>query len=202
MLKRISTSKVMNLSRFLWVAGSVTFWSGSVWAQLLPPASDDVKLRVTQQELDEDAAGRSEKAHAEALAGQFTVDPSVVEHLRTSKQGWGEIAIRLGVAQELTKTDPKTYPTMTEAMQKVGDLRMQKMGWSAIGKELGLALEPVVTEVQRVRQEMRAEAKRAATEAVVTPERALEQSQSEQTSQSRRAEKTQRPKRSEKPQRP
>jgi len=159
-------------------------------------------LRVTQQELDEDAAGRSEKAHAEALAGQFTVDPSVVEHLRTSKQGWGEIAIRLGVAQELTKTDPKTYPTMTEAMQKVGDLRMQKMGWSAIGKELGLALEPVVTEVQRVRQEMRAEAKRAATEGVVTPERALEQSQSEQTSQSRRAEKTQRPKRSEKPQRP
>jgi len=169
---------------------------------LLPPASDDVKLRVTQQELDEDAAGRTEKVHAAALAKQFKVDPSVVEHLRTSKQGWGEIAIRLVVAQELTKTDPKTYPTMTEAMQKVGELRTQRMGWSAIGKELGLALGPVVSDVQRVRQEMRAEAKRAATEGVVTPERALERSQTEQASQSDRTEKTQRPKRPEKPQSP
>ena len=192
----------MNLSRFLWVAGSVTFWSGSVWAQLLPPASDDVKLRVTQQELDEDAAGRTEKAHAEAMAKQFKVEPSVVEHLRNSKLGWGEIAIRLGLARELTKTDPKTYPTMTEAMQKIGDLRMQKKGWSAIGKELGLALGPVLSDVQRVRQEMRAEAKRAATEGLVTPERALERSQSEQTSQSGGTEKTQRPKRAEKPPRP
>lgn len=87
-------------------------------------------------------------------------------------------------------------------MQKIGDLRMQKMGWGAIGKELGLALGPVVSDVQRVRQEMRAEAKRAATEGLVTPERALERSQSEQTSQSDRAEKSQRPKRAEKPQRP
>ena len=91
---------------------------------------------------------------------------------------------------------------MAIALQKVGDLRMQKMGWDAIAKELGLALGPVISEVQRVRQEMRAEAKRAATEGLVTPERALERSQTEQASQSDRAEKTQRPKRSEKPQRP
>jgi hypothetical protein len=201
MPNRISRSKVMILSHLL-VAGSVVFWWGSVFAQLLPPASDDVKLRVVQQELDEDAAGRTQKAHAEALAKHFKVEPSVVEHLRTSKQGWGEIAIRLGIAQELTKTNPKTYPTMGDAMQKVGDLRTQQMGWGAIAKELGLALGPVVSEVQRVRQDMRAEAKRAATEGVVTPERALEQSQTEQASQSDRSEKTQRPKRIEKPQRP
>ena len=198
----ISKSKVMNLSQVLWITGSVTFWWGSLSAQLLPPASEDVKLRVTQQELDEDAAGRSEKAQAEALARQFKVEPSAVENLRNSKQGWGEIGIRLGLAQGLTKADPKTYPTIAKALQKVGDLRTQKMGWDAIANELGLALGPVISEVQRVRQEMRVEAKRAATEGVVTPERALERSQTEQASQSDRADKTQRPKRTEKLQRP
>ena len=191
----------MTLSRLLWVAGSAVFWWGSVFAQLLPPASDDVKLRVTQQELDEDAAGRAQNAHAAALAKQFKVEPSVVENLQASKQGWGEIAIRLGVAQELTKTDPKTYPTMVEAVRKVRDLRTQNMAWGAIAKDLGLSLGPVVSEVQRVRQDMRAEAKRAATEGVVAPAQALEQSQTEQASQSHRTGKTKRPKRAEQPQR-
>src|SRR5262249_235799 len=158
----ISKSNVMNLSQILWITGSVTFWWGSLSAQLLPPASDDVKLRVVQQELDEDAAGRSEQAQAEALARQFKVEPSLVGRLRSLKQGWGEIGIRLGLAQGLTKADPKTYPTMAKALQKVSILRTQKMGWDAIAKELGLALGPVISEMQRVRQEMRAEAKRVA----------------------------------------
>ena len=192
----------MVLSLFLWVAGSLIFGWGSVFAQLLPPASDDVKLRVTQQELDEDAAGRTQKAHAEALAKQFKVDPSVVVTLRASKHGWGEIAIRLAMAQELTKTDSKTYPTLDEAMRRIGDLRTQKMGWGAIGKELGLALGPVVSEVQRVRQEMRAEAKRTATEGVITPRQALERSQTEKASQSDQADRTQRPRPTEKSQSP
>ena len=184
----------MILSRILWVMGLVMFGWGTVFAQLLPPASDDVKLRVTQQELDEDAAGRMPKAHADALARQFKVEPSVVENLRTSKQGWGEIAIRLGLAQELAKTDPKNYPTMAEAIQKIGDLRTKKMGWGAIAKELGLTLGPVVNEVQRVRQEMRAEAKKAATEGVITPGQASERAKTEKASQSDRAQKAQRPK--------
>lgn len=192
----------MVLSHFLWVAGSLIFGWGSAFAQLLPPASDDVNLRVTQRELDEDAAGRIQKAHGEALAKQFKVDPSVVETLRASKQGWGEIAIRLAMAQELTKTDSKTYPTLAEAVRRIGDLRTQKMGWGAIGKELGLALGPVVNEVQRVRQEMRAETKRAATEGVVTPGQALERSQAERASQSGHADKTQRPRRTKESQRP
>jgi hypothetical protein len=194
MLNPVLMRKVMISFRILWVTGLVMCGWGSIFAQLLPPASDDVKLRVTQQELDEDAAGRTQKAHAEALAKQFKVEPSVVENLRTSKQGWGEIAIRLGLAQELMKTDSKTYPTMAEAVQKIGDLRTQKMGWGAIAKDLGLTLGPVVIEVQRVRQEMRAEAKKAATEGVVTPGRALEQSQTERASQPNRPEKAQRPK--------
>lgn len=192
----------MVLSLFLWVAGSLIFGWGSVFGQLLPPASDDVKLRVTQQELDEDAAGRIQKAHGKALAKQFKVDPSVVETLRASKQGWGEIAIRLAMAQDLTKTDSKTYPTLAEAMQRIGDLRAREMGWGAIGKELGLALGPVVSEMQHVRQEMRAEAKRTATEGVVTPGEALARSQTERASQSGHADNAQRPRRTENSQRP
>jgi hypothetical protein len=75
-------------------------------------------------------------------------------------------------------------------MQKVGDLRTQKMGWGAIAKELGFALGLVVSEVQRVRLDMWAEANRVATEGVVTPERALAQSQSGQAPHSNRTEKT------------
>jgi hypothetical protein len=145
-LNAIVKTEVMILSRILSVAGLIAFGWGSVFAQLLPPASDDVKLRVIQQELDEDAAGRTQKTHAEALAKQFKVEPSVVEDLRTSKQGWGEIAIRLGLAQELTKTDQKTNPTMAEAMQQVGDLRTQKMGWGAIAKQTKRTQRPKRTE--------------------------------------------------------
>jgi hypothetical protein len=199
-LIQVIRSDVMVLCVFLWVAGSLIFGWVSVFAQLLPPASDYVKLRVTQQEPDEDAAGRTQKAHAEALAKQFNVDPSVVATLRASKQGWGVIAIRLGMAQELRKTDSKSYPTLAEAMRRIGDLRTQKMGWGATGKELGLALGPVVSEVQRVRQEMRAEAKKMATEGVVTPGEALDRSQSERAFQSGHADKAQRPRRTEKSQ--
>jgi hypothetical protein len=52
--------------------------------------------------------------------------------LRIFRSRSGTVAIEffllLLLAQELMKTDPKAYPTMAEAMQKVGDLRTQKMG--------------------------------------------------------------------------
>jgi hypothetical protein len=144
--------------------------------------------------LDDFAAARTEKAYAEALASQFKIEPSVVENLRTSKQGGGEIAIRLGLAQDVTKTDPKAYPTRADAMQKVEDLRPQKMGGGAIARDLGLTVGPVVSEVQRVRQEIRAETKKTATEEVVTPEQSLERSQTEMASHADRVDKVQRPK--------
>lgn len=187
-----------------WVAVvSVTVLSAGVaFGQLLPPASDDVKLQVSKQELDEVVVGRTQKTHAEALAKQFNIEPHVVENLRTSKQGWGEIAIRMGLAQELVKTDSKTYPTMTEALQKVGDFRAQGVGWGVIAKDLGFKLGPVVNEVQRVRNEMRTEAKKAATEGVVTPGKAMEGAQADRAVKPDRAEQAQRPEGPERPQRP
>lgn len=185
------------------VVVSVTVLSAGVaFGQLLPQASDDVKLQVTKQAFDADAAGQAQKTHAEALAKQFNIEPHVVENLRTSKQGWGEIAIRMGLAQELVKIDPKTYPTMTEALQKVGDLREQGAGWGAIAKDLGFKLGLVVNDVQRARNEMRAEANKSATEGVVTQGKAMERAEADKAAKSDRAEQAPRPDPAEKPQRP
>lgn len=122
-------------------------------------ASEESELQSVKQQLDTETAARSSNRHAETLAKQFKVEVATVDQLRTSKQGWGEIAIRMGLAQELVKTDPKTYPTMTEALQKVGDLRAQGNGWGAIAKDLGFRLGEVVSEMRHVRNELRAEAR-------------------------------------------
>jgi hypothetical protein len=164
-------------SVLLWVTASFLVGSGYAWAQLLPPASDEIRLRVTQQEFDEDAAGREHSAHAQSLAKQFKISPSMVEQLRSEKLGWGEIAIRLGFAQELKKTNSTAYHSLDEALQKVGALRRQKRTWSDIGQKLGLELAPIVSEVQQARQEMKAQAKKAATESGVTPDQTSKESE-------------------------
>ena len=128
--------------------------SQGVWAQPVT-GSEEAVLRTTQQAFETDGAGRPAKAHAEALAKQFQVEPQVVESLRSAKQGWGEIGIRLALAQELTKVDAKTYPTMADALAKVGDLRAEGKGWGVIAKELGFKLGPVISEANRVRHELR-----------------------------------------------
>lgn len=131
----------------------------SLYAQFVPPASDEIKLQVTKQELDEDAAGRPETSHAEAVGKQFKLDPHLVEDLRAGKQGWGEITIRLVLAQEVCKLVPNDYENLVQALQKIGDLRKQKQSWGEIAKQLGIDLAPVVAEAQRARQELRAKAK-------------------------------------------
>ncbi|WP_447977467.1 hypothetical protein [Candidatus Nitrospira bockiana] len=171
-------------------------------------ASDDVRLQVLQQEVDEDAAAKVQKTNAEALAKQFQVQPKVVEELRAAKQGWGEITIRMALAQELTKADPKAYPTMTEALAKVGDLRSAGMGWGKIANDLGFKLGPLVSEVNRVRQELRAETK--VTTGTQDPSRLkgdeargpAKEKTGERAQRPDRLERAQRPERPERPQRP
>jgi len=138
-------------------------------AQLLSPASDDVKIQVTQQEMDEDAAGRVPKSHAQAMARQFHVDAQVVDKLREAKLSWGETGVRLALANELIRTDPKTYESVEAALLRVNDLRAKKAGWGSIARDLGVDLGQVVTHAQQVRQQMRAEAKNEATTGVIKP---------------------------------
>jgi hypothetical protein len=174
-----------------------------VLAQTVSTPEED-NLRTTQQAIDTESTGRSTKSHAEALATQFKVEPQVVENLRTAKQGWGEIGIRLALAQELTKVDSKTYPTMTESLARVGDLRAEGKGWGAIAKELGFKLGPVVSEANRVRHELRAEARAAETDSQKPDKefRKGDDNQSGRMEKADRAEQMSRPERPERPPRP
>lgn len=174
---------------------------------------DEANLRTTQQALDTESAGRSAKSHAEALATQFKVEPQVVENLRTGKQGWGEIGIRLALAQELTKVNGTTYPTMPEALTRVGDLRAEGKGWGSIAKELGFKLGPVASEANRVRHELRAESRAAEAGSQKSDKefrkgdadqsaRMLKADHAEHLSRPERPERPQRPERIERPEKP
>ena len=171
-------------------------------------ASEETELQSVRQQLDMETGVRSSDKHAETLAKQFQVEVKTVEQLRSSKQGWGEISIRMALAQELVKTDAKTYPTMTEALQKVGDLRAQGSGWGAIAKDLGFKLGPVVSEMRHVRNEMRAEMRKSEFDGggkVGKQEMAHERLQIEREHKGdrmERAERMDRPERMEKPERP
>ena len=156
---------------------------------------DEVNLRTAQQALDTDSTGRSTKSHADTLAAQFKVEPKVVDNLRTAQQGWGEIGIRLAVAQELTKVNPTTFPTMTESLARVGDLRAEGKGWGSIAKDLGFKLGPVVSEANRVSHELRAEAR--ATETGLH-----KADRTEHMSRPERPERPQHPERIERPEKP
>lgn len=66
-----------------------------------------------------------------------------------SKYGWGGANIPLAMAQRLYAMDPRTYPTMEQALQKIGGLRADKMGWGKMAHQLGFQLGPVVSAAER-----------------------------------------------------
>ncbi len=117
--------------------------------------ADEAKLQVLENEMDSGATAAPDKSKVETLAQQFKVDPNIVEGLRRKGGGWGEMVIHLAMAQRLTKTDPKTYPTLADALQRVQTLRAEGKGWGAIAKELRFKLGPVISEVKRAQPELR-----------------------------------------------
>ena len=136
-----------------------------VWARTDP---DEARLNTVQKEIDGSAAAPGQTTQVQALAKQYKVAPSVVQDLRARKQGWGETSIELAMAQHLNQTDPKTYPTMTDALNKIETLRADKMGWGKIAKELGFKLGPVVSAAQHTRNELRRESS-TTTSAKISP---------------------------------
>ena len=115
----------------------------------LPPATTLAQTDVDQSRVE--AVAKS--TQVQVLSKEFNVTPKTVEDLR-AKQGWGGVTIELAMAQHLTQTDPKTYPTMTAALQKLDTLRAEKEGWGKISKDLGFKLGPVVSAAEHTRQEL------------------------------------------------
>jgi hypothetical protein len=124
---------------------------GTVWAQT---DTNEARLETVHKDIDKETAQKEQRVQVQALAKEFNVSPGVVEGLRAQKQGWGEITIQLAMAQHLSQTDPKTYPTITDALKKIESLRSEKMGWGKIAKELGFKLGPVVSAAERTREEL------------------------------------------------
>jgi len=126
----------------------------------LPPATilaqtdvDQSRVETVAKNIDKDMASKSSSNQVQVLSKEFNVTPKTVEDLR-AKQGWGGVTIELAMAQHLTQTDPKTYPTMTAALQKLDTLRAEKEGWGKISKDLGFKLGPVVSAAEHTRQEL------------------------------------------------
>lgn len=128
---------------------------GPVWAD---EAEEEKTLKAAQKEVDQEAAARKGEAKVDNLAQQFNVDSATVQGMRDKRQGWGEISTQLALAQQLSKTDPATYPTTSDALSKVGSLRDEGKGYGVIAKDLGFKLGPVVSGVKRSRDTIRSSA--------------------------------------------
>jgi hypothetical protein len=126
-----------------------------VGAVSLTWANDDVELQREEAELNIER-GEPAEHRTESLAKQFNVETSQVDALR-SKTGWGGTTIQLAMAENLVKTDPVKYPTMTDALNKVTAMRAEGKGYGAISKELGFKLGPVISSARHTRNEMRRE---------------------------------------------
>ena len=114
--------------------------------------ADDKSVQTETQRIDKMSGTDDQKTGA--LAKQFQVPDSTVQDLRAKGQGWGEITIGLSTAQQLAKSDPKTYPTLADALTKVESLRSSGEGWGKIAKDLGFKLGPVISQAQHARHEM------------------------------------------------
>ncbi len=163
--------------------------------------ADEVRMQAMQREADEDAAKRGQKAQAELLARQFQLPVSEVEKLRNAGQGWGEITIRLALADKLVKTDPTNFPTLNDALQRIATLRSDGGGWGQITKELGFKLGPVVSDIRRSLNDLRRDL-RAGQAGPDRIDKADNRGDVKREARAERVERMQRPERPERPQRP
>jgi len=147
------------------------------------------------------AVARGEKPWAVAemlLSKQFQLPGSEIEKLRNGGQGWGEITIRLALADKLTKTDPTNFPTLSAAQERIETLRNDGKGWGSISKELGFKLGPLVSDVRHSMNELR----RDLHPDQLTAGKADDRGDVKREARAERLEQAQRPERLERPERP
>ncbi len=122
-----------------------------VWART---EADEAQLDGVSKDIDKTITPGQEN-QVQLLVSQFKVDPSVVEDLCANRQGWGEAAIKLVMAQHLAQVRAESYPSMVNALNRIVTLRSQKMGWKKIARNLGFKLGPVVSVAKHARDELR-----------------------------------------------
>jgi hypothetical protein len=190
-MKRNRVASVLFLSIVVLLLAQVT------WAQ---SGSEEQQIQAMQTDVDASKAGQ--KAHTEMLGKQFQLAPSEIEQLRNAGQGWGEVTIRLAMADKLLKADPAKYPTMQAALDQIGTLRSEGKGWGQIAKELGFKLGPVVSEVRHALNDLRRDSRAEHLKASGTEKRESRLDVTERGQRPERPERLSRPERPERPEKP
>jgi len=105
------------------------------------------ELETSSRELDKSAALPSgQQRVTDKINGHFDVDETGVAGLRLKHLGYGEIAIVLGLAQNMPRG------IRDENLYRIVALRQGPpvMGWGNVAKELGLKLGPVISGVRKI----------------------------------------------------
>ncbi|MCI0428441.1 MAG: hypothetical protein L0Z46_10540 [Nitrospiraceae bacterium] len=160
--------------------------------------ADEARVQAMQRETDNDVVKRGQQKYIELLSKQFQLPGSEIEKLRNGGQGWGEVTIRLALADKLTKSDPTNFPTLSEAQERIGTLRNDGKGWGNISKELGFKLGPLVSDVRHSMNELR----RDLHSDQLTVGKGDDRGDIQRETRVERMERAQRPERSERPEKP
>ncbi|TKS63111.1 MAG: hypothetical protein EWM73_01766 [Nitrospira sp.] len=169
--------------------------------------ADETRMQAMQRETDNDVVKRGQQKHIELLSKQFQLPGSEIEKFRNGGQGWGEVTIRLALADKLTKTDPTNFPTLSAAQERIGTLRDDGKGWGSISKELGFKLGPLISDVRHSMNELRRDLHQDQLTAGKGDDRGDIQRETrgermERAQRPERLERLERPERPEKPERP
>jgi len=123
--------------------------------------AEETRLESVHKAIDKDAATRTHK-YIQTLAQRFQVPTSMIEKRRNREQGWGEVTTQLVMAQDATRTNPETYPTLIDGLKRIEDLRSRvvRMGWEKIAQELRLDLRAVRSAVENIRNDFRSKSLR------------------------------------------
>jgi hypothetical protein len=136
----------MGLRKLQLIAGLALLSAGGVFAADM--TRQESQLQAEEQRINQDTT-RSDAVKTADMSKQFGVTTETVQKLRTAGDGWGGVFIQLATAQEITKRDSATYPTMDAALSKVSALRSSGEGWGKVAQDLGFKLGPVISAARR-----------------------------------------------------
>jgi hypothetical protein len=138
----------------------VCMLAAAIVGALLSPAfaeeisNEEKRLESSAGELDKKYSEGRDRV-ADKIKEQFGVDDARLLGMSYKKMSYGEIAIALGLAQDLHGgiTDKNLY--------KIAALRQgpPAAGWGRIAKDLGLKLGPVINKVRKISSEVRRQEK-------------------------------------------
>jgi|GEM_PF-1676990 len=138
-----------NVKLHLTLAGLLLLAAGTP-ASALVRSPEEKRLEASAGELDKNHPEGQQRV-ADKICAEFEVGSGLVIGLRYKKLGYGEIAIALGLAQNLHRI------IKDEDLHKIIALRQGPpvKGWGEVARAFGLKLGPVISKVQKLSVKVR-----------------------------------------------